>query len=121
MFTVHVESVFHASHQLTFADGSRESSHRHDWRVIAGVDSYELNGDGLVMDFHQLKELLDGVVAEFENKSLNEIDYFKRNSSSAENAARYIYEKLENKLPKGVRLRNVKVFEQPGFSAKFAK
>lgn len=121
MFTVRVESVFHASHQLIFADGSKESLHKHDWRTIVSVDSYGLSGEGLVMDFRQLKKLLDETIAGFEGKSLNEIDCFKRDNPSAENVARYIFEELENKLPKGVKLRNVKVFEQPGFSVKFAK
>jgi 6-pyruvoyltetrahydropterin/6-carboxytetrahydropterin synthase len=74
-----------------------------------------------VLDFHRLKTAIDNIVAEFDNKSFSKIDYFQRNNPSAENVAKYIYEKLKPELPKGLKLRNVKVFEKPGCSATFSK
>jgi len=52
---------------------------------------------------------------------LDSIDYFQRNNSSAENVTKYIYEELETKLPKGIKLNHVKVIEEPGCSAKYGK
>ena len=121
MFTISVETHFQALHQLTFPDGSKEPLHRHNWLVTADVSSKILNSMGLVMDFHQLKAMVDNIVAEFEGTRLDENDYFKQNSSSAETVAKYIYEELSGGLPKGVELEVVKVVEQPGCSAKFSK
>ena len=121
MFTISVETHFQALHQLTFPDGSKEPLHRHDWLVTADVSSRSLNDMGLVMDFHQLKTMVDNIVAGFEGTRLDENDYFQQNSSSAETIAKYIYEELAAVLPKGVELEAVKVFEQPGCSAKFSK
>ena len=121
MYTISVETRFRASHQLTLPDGSKESAHRHNWSVTADVSSDSLNDTGVVIDFHQLKEIIDNIVAEFDNKSLGKIDYFQRNNPSAENVAKYIYEKTRAKLPKGVTLQNIKVFEAPGCSAKFSE
>jgi len=121
MFTVSVEAHFWASHQLTLADGSKEPLHHHNWSAAADVSSEKLNSIGLVMDFRQLKAMVDKTIAEFDNMALGEIDYFQRNNSSAENVARYIYEKLEPKLPQGVKLEAVRVVEEPGCSAKFAR
>jgi len=73
------------------------------------------------MDFQQLKATLDNIVAELDKTTLSKIDYFQRNKPSAENVAKYIYEKLEPELPKGLRLRSIKVVEKPGCSARFAK
>jgi 6-pyruvoyltetrahydropterin/6-carboxytetrahydropterin synthase len=121
MFTVSVETRFRASHQLARADGSKERPHRHQWFVTAHVSSETLDNRGVVMDFQQLKATLDNIVAELDKTTLSKIDYFQRNKPSAENVAKYIYEKLEPELPKGLRLRSIKVVEKPGCSARFAK
>ncbi len=121
MFTISVETHFWASHQLTLLDGSKEPEHHHNWSVTADVSSDSLNSMGLVMDFGQLKKLLSDIGAEFDNMTLNNTDYFKKNSSSAENVAKYIYEKLRAKLPKAVKIQSVKVVEEPGCAAIFSK
>ncbi|MHC5073639.1 MAG: 6-carboxytetrahydropterin synthase, partial [Planctomycetota bacterium] len=43
------------------------------------------------------------------------------NNSSAENVAKYIYEKLGTILPKSVQLNDITVTEEPGYLAKFEK
>ena len=121
MFTINVQTSFRASHQLALSDGSKEPEHSHNWVVTAGVSSDILNNIGMVMDFGQLKSAVEKIVSEFNNISLDRIDYFKRNNPSAENVAKYIYNKLEQKLPKGLKLRSIKVEEEPGCSAEFGK
>jgi len=133
MFTISVETQFTASHQLTLADGSKEPLHRHSWAVTAEVSSGSLNDLGLVMDFQRLKEMVDNVVADFcrkasavrrpvdcgDNSCLEDLDYFQKNNSSAENVAKYIYQRLVPKLPTGLNLDSITVVEQPNCSAKF--
>ncbi len=72
------------------------------------------------MDFRRLKAMLDNIVAEFDNVALDSIDYFEQNTPTAENVAKYIYEKLHPGLPKDVKLEAIRVTEEPGCSAKFA-
>jgi len=100
-------------------DGSKEPVHNHDWVVTADVSSERLNNMGVVMDFQKLQAMIDKTVAGFDNKALESISYFQQNNPSAENVAKYIYEKLRIELPKGVKLRNIRVVEEPGCSAKF--
>ena len=121
MFTISVETHFWASHQLTMPDGSKEPVHRHNWLVTADVSSDKLNNMGIVMNFQSLSAILNKTIAEFDNSALDKIDYFQKNNPSAENVAKYIYEKLVPKLPEGVRLRNIRVVEEPGCSAKFGE
>lgn len=121
MFSVSVETTFRASHRTRLPNGLQEQEHRHIWFVKAAVTSNKLDEIGFVIDFDRLKNLLDEVVGKFDNGSLGKVSYFKRNGSSAENVAKYIYEKLEARLPKGVRLEYVEVAEQPGCSARFYK
>jgi 6-pyruvoyltetrahydropterin/6-carboxytetrahydropterin synthase len=121
MFTISVETHFRASHQLTLPGGEKEPVHSHDWSVTADVSSDKLNSMGLVMDFNQLKAMLDGIGAQFDNTALDAISPFQQNNPSAENVAKYIYDELLIGLPKGVKLRNIRVVEAPGCSAKFGE
>ena len=121
LFTVSIERHFWASHQLVMSDGSKEPAHNHNWVVVAEVSSKTLDDAGIVMDFCQLEDMVDEVVAEFDNARLDGIDYFRRNNPSAENVAKYVYEKLEPQLPDDVKLALVRVVEDQGCSAKFSK
>jgi 6-pyruvoyl-tetrahydropterin synthase len=76
---------------------------------------------GLVMDFEKLKAMLDDVVSDFDHVDLGTISALRRNNSSAENVAKYIYERLLVKLPDSVQLRSVRVVEEPGCSAEFSR
>jgi 6-pyruvoyl-tetrahydropterin synthase len=73
------------------------------------------------MDFHRLKAMVHNIVSELDDTAMERINYFQCNSSSAENLARYIYEQLEPRLPKGVKLQAIRVGEEQGSSAKFSK
>ncbi len=121
MFSVSIETHFDASHQLTLTDGSKEPLHHHNWVVTANISSDKLDSMGLVMDFCRLKAMVNAIIAEMDNAPLDSIDYFQRNNSSAENVAKYIFDKLEPKLQGGVKLRSIRVVEEPGCSAKFSK
>jgi 6-pyruvoyltetrahydropterin/6-carboxytetrahydropterin synthase len=121
MFKISVQRQFHARHQLTLPDGSAEPFHEHNWLVTAELSRAKLNQAGFVMDFEHLNELLQKITAEFEDKLLNELDYFRQNNPSAENVAKYIYDSLTPILPAGVKLEHISVEEQPGFIAKYSK
>jgi len=121
MFTISVETSFWASHQLVLPEGSKETVHHHNWLVSADVSSDRLNSMAVVMDFQELKAMVDDIVSEFDNMALNEISFFRQNNPSAENVAKYIYEKLRAKLPEGVKLQNIRVVEEPGCAANFSE
>ena len=121
MFTVSVKTHFWASHQLTLPDGAREQRHQHNWIVTAEVSRGKLDKIGRVADFQLIKKGMKGIVAELDNRQLEMMEYFKKNNASAENVAKYIYEKLAKKLPKELKLRYVRVEEQEGCAAKFGK
>lgn len=121
MFTVSIEMGFLASHQLVLSDDSKEPSHRHNWVVTADVSSARLNSIGLVIDFRRFKTLLRNIIDELNDTSLEKLSYFQQNNPSAEVIAKYIYEKLEPELPKGVKLEAIRVVEEPGCTAKFSK
>lgn len=119
MFIISVERRFRASHQLILPDGSREPVHNHDWVVVAEVESEKLNNMSVVMNFQKLQTMIDEIVASFNNKPLETVSFFQQNNPSAENVSKYIYEKLRIGLGEGVKLRSVRVVEEPGCSATY--
>lgn len=116
-----METGFWASHRLTLTDGSKEAGHSHNWVVRADVSSSELNSMGLVADFRRVKGLVDEITADFDNVALEKVAFFQRNNPSAENVAKYVYEKLKAALPEGLNLDVVRVTEQPGCAAEFGE
>lgn len=121
MFTIRVETRFQASHRLWLPDGLMEPAHDHDWQVTADVSRGKLDKMGLVMSFQKLKAMLEETVSDFDKTALDTISYFQQYNSSAENVAKCIYERLRVKLPEGVKLRSVRVMEEPGCSAEFSE
>ena len=119
MFTISVETHFRASHQLTLPDGSKEQLHDHDWVVNAAVSSDKLDEMGVVMDFHVLKAKLRQITDELDSTVLGDLKCFRQNNPSAENVAKHVYRLLLSRLPNGVKLRSIKVVEEPGCVAEF--
>jgi 6-pyruvoyltetrahydropterin/6-carboxytetrahydropterin synthase len=114
-FRITTKREFSASHQLRLGDGTLEPLHGHNWRVKVTVGADKLDGMGVVMDFHELEALVDSIVRPMHNRHLNEVEAFVAVNPSAENVAGYIAEGL--RLPAGVRLVEVEVWETSGNSA----
>ena len=121
MFVISAEVKFKAEHQLGFPDGFREMAHSHNWGVTAAVSCLEIDDKGMVFDFEQLKKMLCQIVAEFDNGKLVNSAYFRKNNASAENVARYIYEKLKGRFGPIISLEYVEVEESSGCRAKYSE
>jgi len=106
---------FSAAHQLRLYDGSLEPVHGHNWRVTVSVSAEQLDAIGVVMDFHELERLVDGIVQPMHNRHLNELPAFVDLNPSAENVAGYVAQTLQ--LPTGISLRTVEVWETDDNSA----
>ena len=122
MYEIAVEIVFHAGHFLKLPQGPRELLHRHAWRVRITVASEVLDAAGLVMDFHQLRNLLRQTVAPLEKpQAINDLPEFTGadKNPSTERIARYIYDRLLTQLPRSVSLTEVFVWETPTCRAGF--
>lgn len=121
MFTIKVETSFNASHQLPKRNGVLEPVHEHNWKIEASVSSEKLNQSGCVMDFNELKEVMNQITWNFQDESFDKIEYFRQNSQSAEVLAEYLYQRLEQKLTQDVLLNSITVTEQSFCRARFSK
>jgi len=100
---------FDASHQLSWHEGKCSNLHGHTYKLEVTV-SGKLNKNGIVLDFGELKEIVnENVINILDHKHLN--FYFE--NPTAEIMARKIYKKLKTKLPKRVKLEKVVLWETP--------
>lgn len=84
------------------------------------VSGDKLDRCGMLIDFKVLKSKLENIVEELDHRFLNELESFGGDGGTcnptAENIARYVYEKMSSALGvpgEGVRLRCVRIWESP--------
>lgn len=116
VYEVSVDREFCAAHAIVIA-GRREAVHGHNWRVTVTVTGDELDGDGLLCDFHAIERSVDGILAPLHNADLNATPPFDRVNPTAEHVARHIAEGVARDLPAGVAVQSVRVTEAPGCAA----
>ncbi|MCL1879890.1 MAG: 6-carboxytetrahydropterin synthase QueD [Actinomycetia bacterium] len=113
MYTLTVKEHFDAAHALIGYPGECRNLHGHTWDVEASVQGTVLDEVGIVYDFKDLKRNLLAILDQFDHKYLNEVPPFDKMNSTAENLARVVYEQLGERLPEGIELVEVAVWESP--------
>jgi 6-pyruvoyltetrahydropterin/6-carboxytetrahydropterin synthase len=119
MYTVMVESEFFAEHQVVMPDGFQEPLHGHLWKVTAAVASEKLDSAGLAFDFCRLQQFLSQILGPFADTKLEECEAFGRVNASAENLARYVYDRLAMLIMPPIQLCWVEVLESPGCRVRY--
>ncbi len=94
MFEVIVKKNLRASHALCHVACGKEKPHEHDWTIEARIRSDILGGSGCVIDFNLVDRALREITGPCEGKLINDLDPFKKTEPSAENFAKWVFEKL---------------------------
>jgi 6-pyruvoyltetrahydropterin/6-carboxytetrahydropterin synthase len=116
IFEIRASVHFDAAHWLRDYEGPCSRMHGHRFDVRAAVTGSELGREQLLIDFHELRRLLEEIIAPFDHHCLNDTEYFAELSPTSENIARFIYDALAERLAQlesGVRLAWVSVSESP--------
>ncbi len=120
MYELIVESEFSAAHRLRGYQGTCENLHGHNWRVEMVVAGEKLNDLGLVMDFREVKRILNQTLDGFDHTFLNDMSCFAEQNPTTENLARIVFEECSRKLPGGIRVRSVAVWESRRCGARYS-
>jgi 6-pyruvoyltetrahydropterin/6-carboxytetrahydropterin synthase len=112
MYELKIIRKFAAAHQLPLSKTICENLHGHNWKVEVIVKGDHLDDSGMMIDFTILKKEVDQILETLDHKFLNEIPFFKEDSPSSENIARYISTRLDKKLnTPGVKVSRVIAWE----------
>jgi 6-pyruvoyltetrahydropterin/6-carboxytetrahydropterin synthase len=114
-FEVMIERNFSSAHQLRGYKGKCENLHGHNYKIEIYARGGELDHIGLLVDFGELKEAADEVVAYLDHRNINELPPFDEElNPSAENLARYILERVASRVGDDrVSVYKVRCFETP--------
>lgn len=119
MYEIEIQKVFHATHALKLYDGTMEEPHAHDWHTWVVVQADSLDPIEVVMDFHELENIVEGVIKPLQNTDLNKVALLDGFNPSAERIVERIYLAIEPQLPEQVQLVSVTVTEAPGCKATY--
>jgi len=119
MFEVSVEQTFAAGHALRNYKGKCENVHGHNYRVRVTIAGEQLDEAGLLVDFLDVKRLMGGAIEYLDHRFINDLPPFDLLNPSAENIAKYFYDRvnagMKNDAP--VRISEVRVWETDTSSA----
>ncbi len=122
IYRVTVTVGFSAAHRLRGYCGECESLHGHNWKVEVTAQAGQLDDIGLALDFRTLKAAAREVVALLDHKYINEVEPFDRINPSSENMARFIFERIEERIADHrVRLQEVAVWESDTSRASYSR
>jgi len=120
VYDLMIESQFSSAHQLRGYKGKCENLHGHNWRVQVTVSSDNLDDIGIVIDFHELKNITGEVISSLDHSFLNEVFPFTEINPSSENIAKWIYESIKKKLDQDqCNISSVTVWENETASATY--
>ncbi len=121
MYELMVKGSFASAHNLRDYKGKCEHLHGHNYIVEAYFTCKTLAKNGLGVDFGILKDKLNIITEELDHKYLNkDVEYFKKHNTSAENLAKYIYDRLV-KAVKDAKVSKVSVWESEKAKATYYK
>lgn len=104
MFELTIKRRFAAAHRLEGYTGRCSSLHGHTWTVEVAVAGRRLDSLGMLLDFKILKEVVDGIICQFDHAYLNELECFSgpggKKNPTAENVAEHIFRAVKEALLK---------------------
>ena len=113
MYEITYEMGFEAAHFLP-GHSKCGQTHGHSYKVLVTLGSEQLEEDGMVIDFGEVKQLLAQILPD--HKLLNDLFDFP---PTAENLAAYFYWQLNDVLPESANLVEVTVWETDKASATY--
>lgn len=110
MFEICVEHTFAAGHALRNYYGKCENVHGHNYRVQVGIEGEDVDENGLLYDFADLKKRLRAASEYLDHQFINDLKPFDEINPSAENIARFLCEEIQKGMDRA-EISFVRVWE----------
>ena len=109
MHTVFKDFQFAAAHSIRGHTRGCENLHGHNYRVRVHVAARELDALGMVLDFADLKAVVQEVLGPFDHRVINDIPPFDQRNTTAELFSEYVFAEVAGRLAGQERVRVVRV------------
>ncbi|MBI5117840.1 6-carboxytetrahydropterin synthase QueD [Candidatus Poribacteria bacterium] len=112
VYELTIKTVFSAAHSLRDYEGPCSRLHGHNWVVEVIVCGNQLQPNGILVDFGEVKKITSDLLSNLDHANLNETPPFDRLNPTSENLARWIYEQVGRQINgDDVRVTQVNVRE----------
>ncbi|MDD3436944.1 MAG: 6-carboxytetrahydropterin synthase QueD [Candidatus Gastranaerophilales bacterium] len=118
MYELKTQMYFSAAHHLLNYEGNCENRHGHNWLVEMFVVGNELDKSNILIDYKVLKKELKKVLDYLDHQDINELPEFKGISPSSEIIAKFIYDKIKERI--GI-VSKIAVWETPTSCATYSE
>jgi len=98
MHTIWKDFSFAAAHAIRGHTGGCENLHGHNYRVRVQLRARRLDRLGMVLDFADLKAIMQEVLGPFDHRVLNEVPPFDRRNTTAELLAEHVFDEVSKRL-----------------------
>lgn len=109
MYTIFKDFSFSAAHAIRGHTRGCQNLHGHNYRVRVHLRASRLDELGMVLDFADLKQMMQEIVGPFDHQVINDIPPFDERNTTAELLSEYVYEEVARRLGGQDRVRVAKV------------
>ena len=109
MHTIFKDFTFAAAHAIRGHTRGCQNLHGHNYRVRVHLQAERLDALGMVLDFADLKAMMEEIVGPFDHRVINDIPPFDQRNTTAELISQYVFEEIERRLAGQERVRVVRV------------
>jgi 6-pyruvoyltetrahydropterin/6-carboxytetrahydropterin synthase len=116
MHTILKDFTFAAAHAIRGHTRGCQNLHGHNYRVRVHLAAERLDSLGMVLDFADLKAIMQEILAPFDHHVINEIPPFDERNTTAELLSSYVFDEVKKGLGRfdgegRVRVTRVEVWE----------
>jgi 6-pyruvoyltetrahydropterin/6-carboxytetrahydropterin synthase len=124
MHTIFKDFTFAAAHAIRGHTRGCQNLHGHNYRVRVHLGAERLDALGMVLDFADLKVVVQEILAPFDHHVINEVPPFDERNTTAELLSAYVFEEVRGRLGRfdgegRVRVTRVEVWENDSSCAVF--
>ena len=109
MHTIFKDFTFAAAHAIRGHTRGCENLHGHNYRVRVHLKAERLDELGMVLDFADLKAMVQDILGPFDHRVINDIPPFDRRNTTAELLSQYVFEEVGKRLEEQERVRVTRV------------
>jgi 6-pyruvoyltetrahydropterin/6-carboxytetrahydropterin synthase len=113
MHTIFKDFTFAAAHAIRGHTRGCQNLHGHNYRVRVHLKAARLDELGMVLDFADLKEMMQEILGPFDHRVINDIPPFDQRNTTAELFSEYVFAEVARRLAgqERVRVTRVEVWE----------